>query len=263
MLQTVEVDGIEVHIEGEGAETILMLHGWPDTHLLWDAQVAALGGHYRCVRFTLPGFDLRKPPRPCSVDDMTGLIERIVRQVSPERPVIMLQHDWGSVFGTQFALRHPQLVSRIIAVDVGDVFSAEYSAGLSLFAKLGTAGYQLWLALAWRVAGRGGGAMTRMMAAALRAPAPNVCIGWQMNYPYYIKWMGAYGSFRNVGRSMPACPALFIYGKRKPFHFHSRDWAARLNATAGSRSLSMKTGHWVMHEQPQAFNAAVLDWLRA
>ena len=41
------IDGIEVLIEGSGrpdAQTIVMIHGWPDTLRLWDAQVAALTG---------------------------------------------------------------------------------------------------------------------------------------------------------------------------------------------------------------------------
>ena len=56
-----QVDGIELHVDGEGAETIVMVHGWPDTYRLWDAQVAFLRSRYQCVRFTLPGFDIAKP----------------------------------------------------------------------------------------------------------------------------------------------------------------------------------------------------------
>ena len=55
------IDDVEVHVEGEGAETIVMVHGWPDTYRLWDSAVAALKDRYRCVRFTLPGFDAAKP----------------------------------------------------------------------------------------------------------------------------------------------------------------------------------------------------------
>ena len=41
-----------------------MIHGWPDTHRLWDRQVAALQDRYRCVRFALPGFDASRTGRP-------------------------------------------------------------------------------------------------------------------------------------------------------------------------------------------------------
>ena len=32
------IDGVEVFVEGVGP-AIVMIHGWPDTHRLWDAQV--------------------------------------------------------------------------------------------------------------------------------------------------------------------------------------------------------------------------------
>ncbi|KQW87242.1 alpha/beta hydrolase [Massilia sp. Root418] len=268
MQRTFVVDGIEVLVdgplEGEGGpatETILMLHGWPDTHRLWDGQVAALSGQYRCARFTLPGFDLGKPRRPCPLDEMTSLIERIARLASPDRPVILMQHDWGSIFGTEFAQRHPQLVSRIVAVDVGDALTPEYRATLGLGAKLAIASYQLWLALAWRIGGKLGDGMSRRMAKAMRVPVEAADIGSQMNYPYYIAWTGAYGSYRHAATSMPGCPTLFIYGKRKPFMFHSGAWADKLNATPGSRAIGMETGHWPMREQAAEFNAAVQNWL--
>ena len=65
MQQVIVVDDIDVYIEGgvEGSETIVMIHGWPDTYRLWDAQVEELKSRYRCVRFTLPGFDLGKSCR--------------------------------------------------------------------------------------------------------------------------------------------------------------------------------------------------------
>ena len=70
----IDIDGIAVHIEGEGPDTLLFLHGWPDTCRLWDSMVAALRPHCRCVRFTLPGFDMAKPPRPTSLKQMSALI---------------------------------------------------------------------------------------------------------------------------------------------------------------------------------------------
>jgi pimeloyl-ACP methyl ester carboxylesterase len=43
--------------------------------------------------------------------------------------------------------------------------------------------------------------------------------------------------------------------------FHSRAWTVALAARPGCRVVEMKTGHWVMLDAPQAFHAAVLDWL--
>jgi pimeloyl-ACP methyl ester carboxylesterase len=37
-----QVNDTEVIVEGNGAESVVMIHGWPDTHRLWDAQVETL-----------------------------------------------------------------------------------------------------------------------------------------------------------------------------------------------------------------------------
>jgi pimeloyl-ACP methyl ester carboxylesterase len=106
------VQGVDVLIEGERPDALVMIHGWPDTHHLWDSSVQALKPFFRCVRFTLPGYDLEKPPRATSLAQMTALLADIVDAVSPARPVHLLLHDWGCVFGYEFAAARPERVAR-------------------------------------------------------------------------------------------------------------------------------------------------------
>ncbi len=75
------VDSVEVIVEGAGPKAIVMIHGWPDTHRLWDGQVEALKARYRCVRFTLPGFDLSGPRRAYSLDELLETMRKVVEQV--------------------------------------------------------------------------------------------------------------------------------------------------------------------------------------
>ena len=261
MATSFAIDGIDVHVEGDGADTLVMVHGWPDTHRLWDAQVEAFRNLYRCVRFTLPGFDVAKPRRALSLDETVAFIAAVVDAASPDRPVILLLHDWGCAFGYEFAMRHPARVQRIVGVDIGDVGSAAHVRALDWKARAMTLGYQWWLVLAWRLGGRWGDAMTRRMARLLRAPADARLVGACMNYPYDITWTGSHGSYRQRARFDPPCPMLYVYGRRKPFMFHSPQWAEALAARAGSRVVGMEAGHWLMRQRAEAFNTAVLDWL--
>ena len=48
------------------------------------------------------------------------LLRRIVQEANNGHPVILFLHDWGCLFGYQFALRHPEQVSRVIGLDAGD-----------------------------------------------------------------------------------------------------------------------------------------------
>ena len=43
MITSPTVDGIDIHIDGVGPHSIVMIHGWPDTHRLWDATVQEIG----------------------------------------------------------------------------------------------------------------------------------------------------------------------------------------------------------------------------
>lgn len=256
-----KVDDIEVLVQGQGDQAVVMIHGWPDTHRLWDAQVEALSQRFRCVRFTLPGFDLSLAGRAYALDEVIATIRRVVETTCPGQRVTLLVHDWGCLYGYQFALRHPELVARVVGVDIGDVGSRAHQASLSAKAKLTVLVYQLWLALAWRIGGGTGDRLARWMAKQLRCPAPPQSVGAQMGYPYAVQWFGVKGGFGQRPVFEPAVPMLYIYGQRKPFMFHSQAWLDRLAARPGNRVLGLPTGHWVMLQQPQAFNAALLGWL--
>lgn len=255
------IDGIDVFIEGRGPHTVLMVHGWPDTYRVWDAQVAALQGQYRCVRFTLPGFDFSKPRRAYSLDEMVRTLLHIVEQVSPNDKVTLMVHDWGCVFGYQLYMCHPDRVARLVGIDIGDTDSRQYQQSLGVAAKLMVASYQGILAAAWKIGGAVGDWITRGMARALKAPSNPQYISAAMNFPYFIFWTGAYGSYKHRQPLVPQCPMLFVYGTKKPFLFHSPQWAEALNATPGSKALAFDTDHWPMVRQPQAFNQALLQWL--
>jgi pimeloyl-ACP methyl ester carboxylesterase len=268
MNNPLQIDGADVLVEGEGAHTVLMLHGWPDTPALWDDTVAALREGYRCVRVCLPGFDLAQPPHAVSVDAMCGLLRRIVDAVSPHEPVTLVLHDWGCLFGYEFAARHADRVARVVGVDIGDTGSGAYLKGLSGKEKLMIAYYQLWLALAWKLGPMLPGLanrMSRYMARTIGCRNPPERIGWQMNYPYAMQWFGALGGLRGLARVDQllgvAMPALYIYGRRKPFMFHSARWIDQLSRAPGCEVLALETGHWVMRQQPAEFTAGVRAWL--
>jgi pimeloyl-ACP methyl ester carboxylesterase len=286
---TLTIDDVQVHVEGNSGPTVVMLHGWPDTYRLWDDTVQALQNQFRCVRFSLPGFDLGQPERTASLADLTRTIGNIVDAVSPDNPVTLLLHDWGCTFGYEYQAQNPQRVARIIAVDIGDHNSKNYLNSLSGRAKWQIFGYQFWLALAWKIGHHASPAlaqrMTRFMVRRLQIHMPSQTpnppnavptaratpanqgpvapIGWQMNYPYAMLWFGLQGGLRGCAKVKPTCPVLFIYGQNKPFMFHSPQWLVHLAESAGSQWQAMPTGHWVMRDDPQAFLACVQNWLGA
>ncbi len=255
----ITVNGTEVWLQGQGQEVVLMLHGWPDTRALWSSTVTALADRYTCARLTMPGFE--SGPKVTSLDDMCQLLRQIIERISPERPVTLMLHDWGCVFGYEFAMRQPELVARVVAVDVGDhnaqalLRSWRPRESLSVFA------YQFWLAVAWKLGGRLGTHMTRAMARWLRCPTDQDTITHKMNYPYAMQWFGTAGGFQRAAQIRLSMPLLFVYGERKPFMFHSKAWLEKVAAAPGSAVQGLACGHWVMISRPEAFHACVQDWL--
>jgi len=258
-----EVNGVGVFVEGDGPESIVMIHGWPDTYRLWDAQAAFFSHRYRCVRFTLPGFDIDKPRRAVPLEEMIDTLKAIIGRACAGGKVILMLHDWGCAFGYQFAMRHPSLVSRIVGVDIGDAGTRQHLRSLTAKAKAMVLAYQLWLALAWRIGGRIGDWMTLWMARTARCPSDARYIDSRMNFPYYIRWFKAYGSYRAMVRFEPPVPMLFVYGSRKPFMFHTTAWAEALAARPGNQVRAFETGHWIMRQQPRELNQVIDAWLRA
>jgi len=266
------IQGVDIQVEGNGSETLVMLHGWPDTLALWSDTVQALSEAHQCVRFTLPAFDANAPMQPKSLMAMVSFIDEVVNSVSPQKPVTLVLHDWGCVFGYEYAAQHPERVKRMVAVDVGDHNSHALLSSWTAKAKWGVFCYQIWLAVAWQMArcfaspGRAvANRMTRYMAQALRCPSSLANMHSSMNFPYAMKWMGALGGFdkaANVLKILPhARPMLYVYGRRKPFMFHSPEWLEIIANHPGSRVEEFDTGHWVMSAKPEMFTALLKEWL--
>jgi len=242
-------------------DTLVLVHGWPDTLRVWDGTVDALKTRYRCVRITLPGFDAADPPGAHTLEALTTLLHQVVLQAGAGQPVTLVLHDWGCFFGYHFAQQHPQLVARVVGIDIGDAGSAELRRSLGFKAKLGVLGYQLWLAAAWRIGPGLGDRMARRLAAAMRVPTPSAEIRASMGYPYWITWTGQHGSYRAVRTFRPAVPMFFAWGERKPFMFHSPAWRDALAALPGSQARGYRAGHWVMRDAADAFHADLRAWL--
>ncbi len=81
-------------------ETIVMVHGWPDTHRLWDGVLPGLADKYRLISYDARGYGESTNPAKVSDFRLAELAKdffAVADAVSPDRPVHVLAHDWGSV----------------------------------------------------------------------------------------------------------------------------------------------------------------------
>ena len=119
--------GLHFDSEGDGP-LIVLLHGFPQYRIAWQKQMPALAAAgFRAVAPDLRGYgDSPKPGAvddyrmPLIVEDVADLIrslgERADRSVCS--PCIVVGHDWGAFVAWFLAMLHPELVSRLVIMNV-------------------------------------------------------------------------------------------------------------------------------------------------
>jgi NAD(P)-dependent dehydrogenase (short-subunit alcohol dehydrogenase family)/pimeloyl-ACP methyl ester carboxylesterase len=96
-------DGARIAVYEEGdreGPTVVLVHGFPDSHVLWDGVVPLLAGRFRVIRYDNRGVGLSSVPKRVSAYAMARFADdfaAVIGQLSPGRPVHVLAHDWGSV----------------------------------------------------------------------------------------------------------------------------------------------------------------------
>jgi pimeloyl-ACP methyl ester carboxylesterase len=242
----------------ESGETLVFVQGWPDDASLWDDALAALRPAYRCVRVTLPNFGGDRTARwGYRTVEIVDALEDLVREAGAGKPVTLVMHDWGCYWGHAVHHRRPDLVGRIVGVDVSPHYRASTARAI-----LGIIAYQWWLLAAFVAGGAIGDWMTRRFARLARAPVDPARVTAWMNYPYRNIWADLLaGRDRElVSGYWPKCPVLFVYGEKKPFPFHSEVWLDHVRRVGG-QVVGLPCGHWVPVEP--AFVDILRQWLRA
>ena len=142
---------------GAAPEQLFFIHGWPDSAALWDEQVAFFVPRgYRCLRVTMPHYHGRETADaagdlllPSHVDwgAATQRLAEALREHGGGKPVTLVIHDWGSVWGFYLQLLAPDLVKGIVAMDVGPWALSGRWRNVPAMLAIGLV-YQYWLATA-------------------------------------------------------------------------------------------------------------------
>ncbi len=103
--EMVEADGLRLAVWRQGdptRPTVVLVHGYPDTHRVWDGVAAALAGEFHVVTYDVRGAGASERPADRAGYDLSHLVadlHAVIDAVSPDQPVHLVGHDWGSIQG--------------------------------------------------------------------------------------------------------------------------------------------------------------------
>ena len=119
----IEANGLTFHVVDRGkGETVLLLHGFPDSSYLWRHQIPILlDAGYRVLAPDLRGFgESDRPPDPeaYAVPIVLGDLTALLDTLGIERAHVV-GHDWGATFAWLLATMAPERVGKLVVLSVG------------------------------------------------------------------------------------------------------------------------------------------------
>lgn len=151
----VRVDGAaQTQSQGEGRDVIL-IPGLSSSPEIWQGTVDHLGDGYRVHRIHIQGF----AGAPAEGNAQTGAqptpvaapvaeeIARYIREQGLQKPVVV-GHSMGGTIGLMLAARHPDLVGRLMVVDMIPFMGAMFGAPGATAESVTPVADQIWTAQA-------------------------------------------------------------------------------------------------------------------
>ncbi|HIP95748.1 MAG TPA: alpha/beta hydrolase, partial [Anaerolineae bacterium] len=97
---------------------VVFVHGWGDSSAIWKETVADLSSDFRCIVLDLPGHgDSPAGQGPWSIKTLTAPVQILMGALGITAATIV-GHSMGGVVALQLASEHPELVKRLVLVNV-------------------------------------------------------------------------------------------------------------------------------------------------
>lgn len=121
---THDINGVAIHgVTGGKGPPLLMLHGYPQTHVMWHKVAPTLAAHFTLVIPDLRGYGASGKPasddshaaysKRAMAGDMVGLMDLL-----GFADFAVLAHDRGGRVAHRLAVDHPTRVSKMVILDI-------------------------------------------------------------------------------------------------------------------------------------------------
>jgi pimeloyl-ACP methyl ester carboxylesterase len=79
---------------------LVLVHGYPDTHIVWDLVAERLSPHFHCIAYDVRGAGESAAPHHRAdyrLRELRADLLAVIDDLSPRRSVHLVGHDWGSI----------------------------------------------------------------------------------------------------------------------------------------------------------------------
>jgi haloacetate dehalogenase len=270
-----------------GAPPLLLLHGFPQTHVLWHRVAQRLAPHFRLVLPDLRGYgDSDKPvgapdhgnySKRTMAADMVGLMRRLGHE-----QFFLAGHDRGGRVAHRLAVDHPQAVRRLALLDIAPTLDM-YEATDMRFASA----YYHWFHLIqptprpermiaadpvgylrWKLGGWGSGSTSFIEAQAMAEyercfRQPETIHGACEDYRASAGIDLEHDRLSRLQGEKIRCDTLVLWGLRGVVHALFDPvalWRAQCSASVTGQALPC--GHYIPEELPAETAVALADFFK-
>lgn len=117
----ITTNGVKLHYVTQGSGPLmLMLHGFPEFWYSWRKQIPEFAQDHKVVALDLRGYNDSDKPESQSAYVMAEFIkdiEGVIRGLGYDR-CLLVGHDWGGAIAWSFAYAHPEMVERLIILNL-------------------------------------------------------------------------------------------------------------------------------------------------
>ena len=115
-----DVNGIRLHYASSGqGKLIMFVHGFPEFWLGWEHQLIEFGRDHLAVAPDMRGYNLSDKPSNIGnyhVKDLIADMRALAEYLGFEK-FTMVGHDWGGGVAWSTAIRHPELLDKLIIIN--------------------------------------------------------------------------------------------------------------------------------------------------
>lgn len=261
-------DGARLYVEahGEGVPVVFSC-GYCTTHENWRPQVAPLvSAGARVILHDFRGHGLSDAPGEKSAYSMDQVIDdlsRVIAWAAPDEPVVLAGHSFGGLASLHLASRKPELVRALILLATGPGFKNPEAAKKWAEQCDRSASYLETRGLDAFLAGRAGETCVGRRPELPAAQAAAAAIAKQS-----VAGLGFFG--REVAGTVPPiidelagleCPALILVGEEDKAYLRAAEVMQAKLGGRTQREILPGIGHVANLEDPEAFNARVIEFL--